>query len=196
MNKIDFLRTELEKWGDKQAEVSKLLCEYLASGKDFYCEFGFEKPAKTYNQLRGVYKLFQLALPHFKKWKPKVAWNLELIKEFSKTELNYTRNSKPFELGLMLKSIGFDLQEDDKKDAMKWCKKIKQNLSFADFTKEQMFSFTNEFEVWAQTPIFEEIDGKRIEAKSAWEDVYLESEDKKLYFESLEKYYTIFTNHY
>lgn len=189
MNKIDFPRTELTKWGDKQAEVSKLLCDYLASGKDFYCEFGFYQKSKTYRQLRGVYKLFQLALPHFQDWKPRVEWTLELVKEFVKTELNYTRDSKPFEIGLMLKSIGFDLQESEKGEALKWCKKIKQNISFADFTKEQMISFTNEFEVWAQTPIFDIVKGERIETKPAWQNVYLESEDKKLYFEGLEKFY-------
>jgi hypothetical protein len=60
MNKIYFLRTELTKWGDKQAEISKLLCDYLASGKDFYVKFDANKTRKQHN---GYWRLISLVYP-------------------------------------------------------------------------------------------------------------------------------------
>ena len=164
--------------GDKQAQVSRLMREYLAAKKDFSVEFKEEKLKKTPEQLKGIYKLYQFSLPHFQKWKPKLNWDLEQVKEFSKAELRYTRDSKPFEIGLMLKLMGFDMREEEKPDALKWCKKIKQNLSFADFTKDQLYNFTKEYEVWAQTAQYE----KEKEIKPAWSDVFLEPSELNNYF--------------
>lgn len=142
-----------------------------------------KKPSKSHEQLKGAYKLFQMSLPHFQKWKPKVIWTLEEIKEFAKAELGYVRDSKPFEIGLMLKLMGFNMKEEDKADALKWCKKIKQNLSFADFSKEQLYNFTKEYEVWAQTAQYKE--GKEI--KPAWSDVYLTTEETQALVEFFNK---------
>ena len=150
----------------------------LAVGKNFSVEFKEEKFKKTPEQLKGIYKLYQFSLPHFQKWKPKLNWDSEQVKEFSKAELGYTRDSKPFEIGLMLKLMGFDMKEEEKPDALKWCKKIKQNLSFADFTKDQLYNFTKEYEVWAQTAQYEK--GKEI--KPAWSDVFLEPSELNNYF--------------
>lgn len=161
-------------------EIYSLGCEAEKLNKVLVISEGEIK--KSYPQLKAIYKLFQLAQPHFQRWKPKIDWTLREIKEFSKAQLGYTRDSKPFEIGLMLKSIGFDLQNEDKKEALKWCNRIKQNISFADFTKEQAFNFAKEFEVWAQTPDKET-------KKDSWSDVYLTNEGREAYLASLEKYY-------
>ena len=62
----------------------------------------------------------------------------------------------------------------EKKKMVRFCKKIKQNISFADFTKEQALNFVKELEVWAQ--------------EKGWSDVYLADEEKQAYIASLEKY--------
>ena len=134
------------------------------------------KKTKSTDQLRAIYKLFQLCKPHFQKWKPAFDWNVEEIKEFIKVELGYTKNPSNFEIAIMIKQSGFiPKDEEEKKKMVKFCKKIKQNISFADFTKEQAFNFVKELEVWAQ--------------EKGWSDVYLTNEEKEAYAASLEKIY-------
>mgnify|MGYP003647003579 FL=1 len=134
------------------------------------------KQSKSSDQLRAIYKLFQLCRPHFQKWKPALDWNLEGIKEFTKAELGYTRDPNSFEIAMMIKQSGFvPKDEEEKKKMVRFCKKIKQNISFADFTKEQALNFVKELEVWAQ--------------EKGWSDVYLADEEKQAYIASLEKIY-------
>ena len=124
------------------------------------------KRIKSFEQLKGVYKLFQLALPHFQEWKPKLVWTEELIKEFAKTELGYTREPTGFEISMMIKASGYIPKDDtDKAKMAKFCRRMKQNVSFADFTKEELYNFTREFEVWALS--------------KGWEDVFLDDGEKR-----------------
>lgn len=125
--------------------------------------------SKSWEQLKGIYKLFQLALPHFQKWKPDVNWDLEMIKEFAKSELGYTRQSTGFEIAMMIKQSGFNPSPEEKRRMVKFCRRIKQNLSFEDFTMKQLYDFTRQFEVWA------------LEAKGdkpSWQDVFLDDGEK------------------
>lgn len=129
---------------------------------------------KSYGQLKAIYKLFQLALPHFQAWNPKVIWNLENIKEFAKAELGYTREPIGFEIAMMIKQSGFEPKNEEEKNKMvKFCKRMKQNISFAEFTKEQAFNFVKEFEVWCH--------------EKGWSDVYLTNEEKEAFWASLNK---------
>jgi len=47
-------------WGDNQTKVSKWLVKFLACGKSFYIEFGFIRRSKTYQQLKGIYRIVKL----------------------------------------------------------------------------------------------------------------------------------------
>lgn len=142
----------------------------LVNGADL--EFTVKKlgKSKSWEQLKGIYKLFQLALPHFQKWRPNAEWDLEKIKEFVKSELGYTRQSSDFEVAMMIKQSGYKPTPEEKKRMVKFCRKIKQNLSFEDFTMTELFNFTSEFEVWAMTPK---------DGKLGWSDVFLDDGDKK-----------------
>lgn len=140
------------------------------STKNLDIEIREVKQKKTYEQIKAAYKLFELCQPHFVKWKPASEWSIEQIKEFMKSELGYMRKPTKFEIAMMIKQSGFIPKTNNEKLKMiKFCKKIKQNISFADFTKEQFCSFLEETQVWAQTEI------KEIN-KSAWLDVYIEKQ--------------------
>ena len=136
-------------------------------------EVEFKKPdkKKTVDQLRGVYKLFQLSAPHFQKWKPREDWTLDKIKEFAKSELGYKRPPSNFEVAMMIKQSGLTPKDEaERKTMVSFCKKIDQNISFADFTKEQLYNFIKEYEVWALTAK---------DDKPVWDDVFLDDGDKK-----------------
>lgn len=133
---------------------------------EFEVEFKKLTKKKTVDQLRGVYKLFQLSAPHFQEWKPKESWTLDKIKEFAKAELGYKRPPTNFEVAMMIKQSGFTPKDEEERKAMiNFCKKIDQNISFADFTKEQLYNFIKEYEVWA--------------LEKGWQDVFLDDVDKK-----------------
>jgi len=136
-------------------------------------EVEFKKPdkKKTVDQLRGVYKLFQLSAPHFQRWKPKENWTLDKIKEFVKSELGYTRQITPFEAAMMIKLSGKKpVDNTERKNMYDFYLNGKVNISFADFTKEQLYNFTKEYEVWALTAR---------DDKPIWDDVFLDDGDKK-----------------
>ncbi|MBM5782402.1 MAG: hypothetical protein FJ368_03160 [Pelagibacterales bacterium] len=139
------------------------------------------KEGKSYLQLRAIYKLFQLCLPHFEKWKPTIIWDLEKIKEFVKTELKYTRPITPYEAAMLIKQRKEPPVDNTEKESMYdfYLNQVK-NISFADFTKEQAYNFANDLEVWAQTS-----DEKT--KKTAWENVFLTNAEKEAYWTSLEK---------
>ena len=175
--KLTFSFSNTANFGDLQAKVSELIRKGLAAKKDFTVEFSSKQP-KTSDQLRGAYKLFQLALPHFQAWKPQINWDLEMIKEFTKTELGYVREPNQFEIAMMIKQSGFKPTQEEKRRMVKFCKNIKQNISFADFTKEQLYNFTKELEVWALTQTPE---------KPAWTDVFLSDGEKEALVEYFNK---------
>lgn len=160
--KIDFYNYNKNNWGELQKKVSNALVDCLAQNKSFYVEFCDLKEPKTHDQLKGIYKLFQKALPHFEKWRPAENWDLEKIKEYSKAHLGYQREPSDFEVNIMIKSSGFAPKDDAEKQKMiNFCKKIKQNISFADFTKAQLTNFIKEFEVMCH--------------ERGWIDVFLEN---------------------
>lgn len=51
----------------QQKENSNLMLQYLGTGKDFYCEFGFIKKNKSYHQLRAFYEALNQLLPQYNK---------------------------------------------------------------------------------------------------------------------------------
>lgn len=169
-----------------QKEINKLIGDgyfFIQEAAKFNknIEITEVKEKKSHPQLKAIYKLFQLCLPHFQSWKPAMLWDLEEIKEFLKAELGYTRKPTAFEISMMIKQSGFTPKTKQEKEKMvKFCKKINQNISFADFTKEQAYNFVNEIEVWAQTP-------NEKTNKTAWEDVFLTNAEKEVYYASLEK---------
>lgn len=174
--KLTFFQSNKTNWAKLQVELSDAITKHLACGKDFEIEFSEVKEGKSWEQLKAIYKLFQFCLPHFQKWKPRMVWNLKSIKEFIKSELGYTRAPNNFEVSMMIKQSGFvPKNEEEKKRMIGFCKKIKQNISFTEFTKEQAYNFVNELEVWAQ--------------EKGWSDVYLTNAEKEAYWASLEKFF-------
>lgn len=168
--KYNFYFSDTYNFGEQQTQISKTLVRCLEAKKNFCVSFELIGEDKTHPQLKAIYKLFQKALPNFREWKPQVDWSLEMIKEFSKTELGYIRQPNQFEIALMIKQSGFTPKDQiEKRKMVNFCKKIKHNISFADFSKEQLYNFTKEFEVWCQTANGD---------KPAWVNVYLEESDK------------------
>ena len=174
--KIIFDRACMKDWGDKQQEISDQLKQCLSSGKCFVVELYEIKETKSYLQLRALYKLFELARPYFTKWRPTIIWTDERIKERVKEELKYTIPLDDFEIAMMIKQTGFTPKtKEERKTIINHCKEKRKNRSFKDFTKEEMYNFTMEFEVWAQTPI---LDTKGKEIKLGWPDVFLTSAEQ------------------
>lgn len=179
MNKLEykFFKEDKVNW-KRKLDQSVLIIERTLNGEydDLVLTLSPFKRTKTTEQLRAIYKLFQLALPHFQEWMPNLVWDEELIKEFAKTELGYTREPTKFEIAIMIKAMeskivregGSKLTEKERDDAKQVCKKIEQNVSFADFTKEELYNFTREFEVWALS--------------KGWDDVFLDDGEKKSLF--------------
>lgn len=58
--RIDFDIDIKKTWGNEQTRLSKTLVEYLASEKSFYVEFKYAKQSKTYDQLKGIYRIVKL----------------------------------------------------------------------------------------------------------------------------------------
>lgn len=58
--KIDFIEHNERNWGDKQAEMSKTLCKFLAEKKSFSISFTHMKTPK---QLRAYWRLIDLITP-------------------------------------------------------------------------------------------------------------------------------------
>lgn len=169
---IDFDRNNLKEWGNLQAKISSDLVIFLSCGRNFSVKIEEKSEKKTNKQIKAAYKLFQLSLPHFQKWIPNNNWDLEQIKEFSKTHLGYVRDPNGFEISMMIKKSNFNPKNNTEKQKMiKFCKKIKQNISFFDFTKEQFMAFLEEYQSWALAS-----DSKN--NKDSWEDVFLTNEEK------------------
>lgn len=170
--KFKFLKEDKIVW-KRRLDQSVAIIEKVLEGESDDLELTLSpfKRTKSFEQLKGVYKLFQLALPHFQKWMPNLTWNEELIKEFAKTELGYTREPTGFEISMMIKASGYIPKDaKDKSKMIKFCRRMRQNKSFADFTKEELFNFTKEFEVWALTSTKD---------KPSWQDVFLDDGEKK-----------------
>jgi hypothetical protein len=169
MNKLEykFFKEDKVNW-KRKLDQSVMTIDKVLQGEsgDLVLTLSPFKRTKTTEQLRAIYKLFQLALPHFQEWIPDVNWDLERIKEFAKIELDYTREPTEFEISMMIKASGYIPKDDtDKAKMAKFCRRMKQNKSFADFTKEELYNFTREFEVWALS--------------KGWEDVFLDDGEKK-----------------
>lgn len=165
-----FSESERRNWKFKLDKCLPFLEQNLLSQNgDFQISLAPFKSKKSWEQLKAIYKLFELSLPYFQEWKPHIAWDLDLIKEFSKSELGYTREPTSFEIAMMIKQSGFiPKSQEEKKRMIKFCKKMKQNKSFADFTKEELYNFTNEYEAWAITASKE---------KPSWPNIFLEKQN-------------------
>lgn len=60
MERIEFDKDMKSTWGAMQAKLSKLLIHFLELGRSFYIEIGFIRQSKTYEQLKGIYRIVKL----------------------------------------------------------------------------------------------------------------------------------------
>lgn len=162
------------KFGDKNARsrIAGEIYAYLMTcielsektGKPFEVKFSEKKISKSWRQLKGIHLLCTRLIPHLSKLH-EADYSLHDVKDFVKREFGFMRPSSKFEAALMLKSIGINLTQKEKKEAFDFCKKIKQPRSFAEASKEEMINLITEIEVWA--------------ASHKWGDIYLEPEEMK-----------------
>lgn len=160
------------KLGDKNArrKIAGDIYSYLIhctelsekSGKPFEVKFSDKKENKSWEQIKGIHLLCTKLIPHLSK-EHHATYSLEDVKDYIKREFDYMRPSTKFEAALMLKSVGVKLNEEEKKEAFAFCKKIKQPKSFADATKEEMIDLIKQIEAWA--------------AEKGWDDVHLDQEE-------------------
>jgi len=174
-NKLIFDRANTNNWGDNQSKLIPLFEEYRKSNRSFDVIFSYHdevKETKTFKQLKGLYKLFALSRPYFEKWKPKLTWDDEKIKEYVKEELGYVIALDDFEVAMAIKQTDFiPKNKDERKIIIDHCRDKRKNRSFKSFTKKETYDFTMEFEVWAQTPDKEK-------KKDGWPDVFLTSAEQ------------------
>ena len=86
MNKVSFFFPGSAKiQGDKQAEVSRLLRERLAAGKNFFVNFGEDKTTK---QLRGYYRICEVLAPYMEEFEG-VLGTKDIVAAFVEDECNY-----------------------------------------------------------------------------------------------------------
>lgn len=84
--RIDFNTYNKKDWGEKQHEVSKILCEFLACGNDFFVKFGQDKTPK---QHRGYWRLIGIILPYLQEaYKGQIS-NSNDVSDFIKIECGY-----------------------------------------------------------------------------------------------------------
>lgn len=147
-------------------------CSELAekNEKSFEVEFREVKNSKSAEQCRAIHLLCARLMTHLSK-EYNTIYSLENVKDFVKREFNYMREATIFEAKIMVKSIDMLLSMEEKKEALNFCKKIKQPKSFADATKEEMIDLITGIEAWA--------------AEKGWPDVFLESRE----IEALVKFY-------
>lgn len=101
MNKVSFFFPGSAKiQGDKQAEVSKLLREHLAAGKNFFVSFGSDKTSK---QFRGFYRICGILAPYFAESEG-VLFDKEMVKEYVKQECNFVTIVKGYKMSRSLKT--------------------------------------------------------------------------------------------
>lgn len=70
--------------------------------KDFEIEIRDVKKVKSYKQLKGLYRLFTVLLPHFQEWTGEY-WDNEKIKELIKKRYGYTTKFRGVEICKSLK---------------------------------------------------------------------------------------------
>lgn len=140
------------------------------SGKAFEVAFRERKQTKSAQQTRGIHLLCAKIIPHLSK-EHNANYSLDDVKDYVKREFDYMRPSTSFEAALMLKGSGLKLNEQEKKKAFDFCKKIKQPRSFAEASKEEMTNLIEQITVWA--------------AEKNWKNVFLDAEEMR----SLIKFY-------
>jgi len=94
--------------GDKQAQVSRLMREYLAAKKDFSVEFKEEKNPKSQASLNGYWRLCTLLVPHVRKSYGEM-FDKDLVSDLAKISAGYCVKTKTGNLPKSLKTIS---QED------------------------------------------------------------------------------------
>jgi uncharacterized protein YfkK (UPF0435 family) len=58
--RIEFDTDSKSLWGDEQSKLTTWLRKFLECGRSFYIEFGFIRRSKTYQQLKGIYRIVKL----------------------------------------------------------------------------------------------------------------------------------------
>lgn len=139
------------------------------TGKAFEVNFGEKKKGKSWQQVKSIHLLCAKLIPHLSK-EHNMFYCLEQVKDFVKREFGYMRKPTPFEVAIMLKSVGIELNEGEKNEAKAFCKTVRQPKSFKDATKDEMMNLITSIEAWA--------------AEKEWKDVYLEPDEIKRMAES------------
>jgi len=146
MNKINFFfPSNLLVQGDKQAEVSRLLREYLSSGKNFFVSFGSDKTSK---QFRGFYRICGVLAPYFAESEG-VLFDKDMVKEYIKQECNFVNIvkghkisrslktasvkemkaliEKSYEIGAFFDAKGYELTSEEKKAMNEYYKLVEND---------------------------------------------------------------------
>lgn len=162
--KLGDINTRRQRVGDIYTYIIDHAKHSEISGKSFEVRIEDKKEGKSWQQVKGIHLLAAKLIPHLSK-EHNMVYCLEQVKDFVKREFNYMRKPTPFEVAIMLKSVGIELNDSDKNEAKAFCKTVRQPKSFRDATKEEMMDLITSIEAWA--------------AEKGWKDVYLEQEEIK-----------------
>lgn len=175
-NRIQFHRSNLNQFGNLQAQFSDILCEYLASGKDFEIAAKYIKESKSNLQCAGIHKLCSLLIPRFSECFG-VEFDIESVKTNIKLYFNYVRKATHQECiaeaikeKARKKSLGQSITVGDFQNLVKTFEnRLEYPKSFADATKEEMMELIKKIEEL----------GKRM----GWDEIKLESSEVKALLE-------------
>lgn len=106
-----FDRSDSNKCHEERSKLNTLLSDLLLKKenvkKSFEVEVRAIKKSKSYKQLKGLYRLFGILLPHFQEWTGE-HWDNEKIKELIKKRYGYTTRFKGVEVCKSLKDASMD----------------------------------------------------------------------------------------
>ena len=103
-NKIQFHRSNIDQWGNLQVQLSDVLREHLASGKDFEINFEEIKKSKSRKSLNGYWRLCGLLAPNISQSYGEI-FDKELVSDLVKLSAGYSVKTKTGDLPKSLKII-------------------------------------------------------------------------------------------
>ena len=103
-NKIQFHRSNIDQWGNLQVQLSDVLREHLASGKDFEINFEEIKKSKSRKSLNGYWRLCWLLAPNISQSYGEI-FDKELVSDLVKLSAGYSVKTKTGDLPKSLKII-------------------------------------------------------------------------------------------
>ena len=132
--KIDFIEHNERTWGDKQAEMSKTLCKFLAEKKSFSISFTYIKSPK---QLRAYWRLIDLVTPYMIQTNPDLE-NKGDVSDFIKNSCGHSRIVKG-------KNIEYlKAKSNSSVDKKKLSEMIEFLLVICEFFKVKNYELSNE----------------------------------------------------